>query len=43
MNLSLKIKLDTNQQCGALHLSILINGTLQQLTYPHISNLDSSE
>jgi hypothetical protein len=37
MNLSFKVKLNTNQQCGALHLSILINGALQQLTYQRIS------
>jgi hypothetical protein len=43
MNLSLKVELNANQQCGALHLSILINGPLQQLPYPPISNPNSSE
>ena len=43
MNFSFKIKLNTNQQCCTLHLSILINGTLQQLTYQRISKTCSSK
>ena len=41
MNFSFKIKLNTNQQCCTLHLSILINGTFQQLTYQRISKTSS--